>query len=410
MAEATMVQSKRHRLCCVLILALAAIGCGDDDTGNPEDAGPDGAAANSGSGGKAGSAGKAGSGGKAGSAGETGSQGGAGGNPEAGSGGSGGRSGPQAGSGGSGPSASAIERGRYLVENIAACGDCHTPRLSNGAPDNSKLLSGVDCFVDANPSDPDFGCLSSRNLTNHETGLKNRSDQEIKDMILKGERPADSGGAPSALHPVMPYFVLGNMNDADASAIVAFLRRLPAIDHRVKARQAPFNLDAPAPRFPLDKIPQPKSDYPERDAAMRGRYLAGNVGVCLECHTPRDVTDAPLVDKAFWGGRVFNRDDLGLPMSLPTSIYTSNITPDATGIQGWSVEDLVKALKAGTDKMGGPLCPPMPSGPMGPFGGITDNDARDIAHYLLSIPAGNNPLDDCSFPPPVDVDAGPDAG
>jgi mono/diheme cytochrome c family protein len=127
-------------------------------------------------------------------------------------------------------------------------------------------------------------------------------------MLLKGERPSDSGGAPSALNPLMPYFLLGNMSDEDANAMVTYLRSLSPVEHRVKTRQAPWDVSEPAARFPHAKIPMPSADYPEHDAALRGRYLAGSFGVCLECHTPRDAQELPLVDKAFQGGRVFSRD------------------------------------------------------------------------------------------------------
>ena len=83
-----------------------------------------------------------------------------------------------------------------------------------------------------------------------------------------------------------------------------------------------------------------------------------------------------------------------------------------TGIGGWTVADVVKALKMGVNKKGEGLCPPMPAGPMGPFGGITDADAADIAHYLLSIQGVNNPLTgQCNPPgPPMNTDGGTDAG
>ena len=49
--------------------------------------------------------------------------------------------------------------------------------------------------------------LPSRNLTNDETGLKNRTDAEIKDMFLNGKRPVqgntDGGAANASLNPVI---------------------------------------------------------------------------------------------------------------------------------------------------------------------------------------------------------------
>lgn len=295
------------------------------------------------------------------------------------------------------PTDAPVERGRYLVSHVAVCSDCHSPRLADGSFDPERWLSGIDCFVDAVPDNPELGCISTRNLTAHETGLANRSDQEIKDMFLKGERPDGK-----ALHPFMPYSYFGNMSESDADAIVAYLRSVKGVEHRVAASQPPFLAPpTPAPRVPEALIPMPRAEYPERDAALRGRYLAGNIGACLDCHTPREQGQAAL-ERAFQGGMQFSRELLGLPQSYPELIYTANLTPHTTGIADYTVADVVRALKHGEDKDGGTLCPPMPAGPLGPFGGLSDEDASDIAHYLLSLPPGDNPIPvDCHSQEPA---------
>jgi hypothetical protein len=135
-------------------------------------------------------------------------------------------------------------------------------------------MAGIDCFVDAVPEDDMVGCLNSANLTNHETGLMNRSDDEIKDMFLHGVRPNGE-----ALFPFMPYFSYANMSDRDADAIVAFLRTIPGVDHQVPPNQVPFTPPAaPASPIDVDLIPMPSEDAADYDSAMRGRYLAGQVG------------------------------------------------------------------------------------------------------------------------------------
>jgi mono/diheme cytochrome c family protein len=301
-----------------------------------------------------------------------------------------------AANGGALTGAALLERGRYLVDNVGACGDCHTPRLPSGAPDMARYLAGNSCFADAVPGDPQVGCLATRNLTHHETGLKNRSDREIKDMFLEGLRPDGK-----ALLPMMPYYVLGNMSDQDADAIVAYLRTVAPVDNQIAPSQPPFTTPpAPAPRLADALIPRPLASYPDQQAALRGRYLAGSVGVCLECHTPRDASDGLVTSKLFQGGNAFPAALLGLPPGFPEVVYSSNITPHANGIADRTVEDIVAAIKRGEDKdQGSPLCAPMPSGPMGPFAGITDQDARDIAHYLLSIAPGDNLVaQDCQPP------------
>ncbi|MFQ5904594.1 MAG: c-type cytochrome, partial [Candidatus Binatia bacterium] len=39
---------------------------------------------------------------------------------------------------------SGVERGRYLVEHISLCGDCHTPRNSLGVPNRALYLAGAE--------------------------------------------------------------------------------------------------------------------------------------------------------------------------------------------------------------------------------------------------------------------------
>jgi Cytochrome c, mono- and diheme variants len=85
---------------------------------------------------------------------------------------------------------------------------------------------------------------------------------------------------------------------------------------------------------------------PEQQAAMlkQGEYLA-RIGDCVACHT------AP-------GGKPFSG---GLPMASPIgTIYSTNITPDKTGIGDYSYTDFDKAVRHGIRKDGSTLYPAMP--------------------------------------------------
>jgi hypothetical protein len=283
-----------------------------------------------------------------------------------------------------------VERGQYLVNNVAACIDCHTPRDETGQFISTMFLAGATCFAEL----PNGSCLNTRNLTNHETGLANRTDAEIKRMIRDGVRPAVTGDEP--LSPVMPYYVFHNISDADLDAIVAYLRTVPGVDNPIGPSGPEF--DVPAPANPLDPslIPMPGAGYVDAPAAMRGRYLAGEVGICLECHTEHVMGDPNVLDYQgiFAGGERF---DIGLP-TVPVS---KNLTSDpGTGLGDWSVDEVVSAIRLGTDREGAGICPPMPVGPMGAFGGLTEADTQDIAHYLKSLPPVVNAIDDvCTFPP-----------
>jgi mono/diheme cytochrome c family protein len=344
----------------VLVAVGLVFACGDDDDDSP------GPSHQAGAGGEA--SGDAGSGTTAAG---TGNGNGGGGDGAGGDGGLGG--------------AALAARGKYLVEHVSVCIDCHTPRTEQGAPDLDNYLAGADCFIDIDPDSAEVGCLSTPNLTNHATGLKNRTDEEIKDMFLNGLRPDGS-----ALHPVMPYYSFGNMTDQDANAIVAYLRTVPGVDHEVEPAQAPFLVDEPATRVDLDSVPMPDQDSPDFDSAMRGRYLAAQAGVCLECHTPSNAPGSAEprdLERAFWGGEEFQIGSV--------TVYSRNLTPHATGLAGWTKADIVKALKEGVNPDDHMLCPPMPAGPMGAFGGLTDADAGDIAAYLLTLEPAENEVPMC---------------
>jgi len=283
-----------------------------------------------------------------------------------------------------------VERGRYIVNNVAACTDCHTPRDPNtGAFIEAMFLAGAECFVRLDNG----SCLNSRNLTNHETGLANRTDAEIERMIRDGVRPAATGD--EALSPVMPYYVLHNMSDADLDAVVAYLRTVPAVDHAVPRSGPEFELPTPANPVAPGAIPMPMAGYAEVDAALRGRYLAGEIGICMECHTQHNMDSPDVLDLSapFAGGQSY---DIGGPVAS----VSKNLTSDAeTGLTEWTLDDIVHAVKDGIDASGDRLCPPMPSGAMLPFSGLTDADALDIAHYLKSLPPVAKAIDDvCTGP------------
>jgi mono/diheme cytochrome c family protein len=112
----------------------------------------------------------------------------------------------------------------------------------------------------------------------------------------------------------------------------------------------------------------------------RGGYLA-RVMDCGGCHTPRGPDGAPILDRALTGGTVgFEIPGLGI-------FWPSNLTPDATGIGGWTEAEVVTAIRTGLRPDGRMLAPAMPSPS---FAGLTDEDAAALAAYLLSLPAVAN--------------------
>jgi len=331
-------------------------------------------------------------------------------------------------------------RGKYLVTTVIGCPDCHTPMNAMGQPDMTKYLAGNPNFVVL----PNGDKLGSRNLTNDATGLKNRSDDEIKNMFLNGKRPiqggtgdggvadggstdgaADGGGsadggstdgggdggAPAGsnafLNPVMPYYVFHNMTDDDANAIVAYLRTVPGVNNEIPRRGPSFDVPAPANYLDPTTIPQPLDTYADKASAMRGRYLAAESGLCIECHTKHLMPGPDVLDKTkfFQGGEDFSSFFATTLMIHPVS---KNLTSDnATGLGMWSLMDVENVLSMGKDKAGNGICPPMP---VASYHNLTAADNADIANYIKSLPPATNMITDtCTFPP-VQPDGGTDGG
>jgi hypothetical protein len=294
-------------------------------------------------------------------------------------------------------------RGDYLVNHVISCPDCHTPHKADGSPDLTKFLAGDPGFVTL----PNGDKLGSRNLTNDATGLKNFTDAEIKDMFLNGKLPAAMQSA--ALNPTMPYYVFHNMAPLDADAIVAYLRTVPAVMNTIPSRAASFDVAVPANPLDTNMIPLPLETFTARDSALRGRYLAAESGLCVECHTQHQMAaDVLNTAKIFAGGEDFSAFFASTLMIHPVSL---NLTSDtATGLGTWAASDIVTVLLQGKSKDGTGICPPMPAGPMGAYGGLHADDAMDIANYIKSLPPITNAIVDmCVFPPLPPPDGGTDA-
>jgi mono/diheme cytochrome c family protein len=305
-----------------------------------------------------------------------------------------------------------VSRGEYLVKAVAGCGECHTPRTPDGKLDQTKWLAGVPDRFDLEPDDDTRGGIGAPNLTPSASGLADWSDDEIRRAIVDGMDDVDA-----PLAPVMPYYVFHNMDPKDVDAIIAYLRTVPAVDNFVRGRQplaAP--LTAPADPVPDSAIPHTtlKKNDPNFARAEHGRYLAAQVGLCMDCHTPwRTYASSPLaLDRLFAGGRGFSKKDWSVTQAnAPPIVFSYNITPDDSGIAGWTPDMVVTLLKKGTDDQGAAICRPMPAGPDGAHGALTDSDAQDIGFYITTlapIASGDIPLCPVEEPPP-DQDAAADA-
>lgn len=222
-----------------------------------------------------------------------------------------------------------IARGKYIFEDVADCGGCHSQRdfTRVGAPEvpggagRGNVLSEV---VHGLP-----GTIVAPNLTpDPETGLGKWTDGEKIRAIRDG---VDNTGR--ALFPMMPYPGFRSMSDDDVRAVVAYMDSLPPIHNPLPRTR----LDFPVGLF-IKFVPQPASLVapPDRaDKVKYGEYLV-TIGGCGDCHTPIEKGQ-PVVAKTLAGGREF-------ATSFGT-VVTANITPDMdTGIGKWSEEYFEKKI------------------------------------------------------------------
>lgn len=110
-------------------------------------------------------------------------------------------------------SESAVSRGQYIVEGIARCGQCHTPRDSNGAGDRSHWLEGAPVWLKSAEPVEDWPLQAPRIA-----GTPPGTDAEMVKLLTTGIWKDGK-----YLRPPMPQF---RMKPQDAEAVVAYLKSL----------------------------------------------------------------------------------------------------------------------------------------------------------------------------------------
>ncbi|MDP9503722.1 cytochrome c [Pseudomonas protegens] len=106
------------------------------------------------------------------------------------------------------------------------------------------------------------------------------------------------------------------------------------------------------------------AEVDQQALVKQGEYLA-RAGDCVACHTAKD-------GKPFAGG---------LPMETPIGvIYSTNITPDKTGIGDYSFEDFDQAVRHGVAKDGSTLYPAMP---FPSYARVSDADMQALYAYFM---------------------------
>ena len=282
------------------------------------------------------------------------------------------------------PTPERIARGKFLFDNVADCGGCHSQRdftrvggpAVPGGTGRGTVLSD---FLHGLP-----GTVVAPNITpDPETGIGKWTDGEKIRAIRDG---VDNTGR--ALFPMMPYPGYHKMSDDDVQAIVAYMNSLPPIRNPLPMTKLTF----PVGLF-IKFVPQPTSSVPPPDRNNKmeyGKYLVTALGGCGDCHTPIEKGQ-PVASKAFAGGRVF--------ATTSGTVVSGNITPDLdTGIGKWSEEYFEKKIYDYKQyALNGP--PPLP-GPeaftLMPWLGLSQLPPEDLSAiyaYLRTIKPVHNPIE-----------------
>lgn len=132
----------------------------------------------------------------------------------------------------------AVDRGRYLVV-LLGCGACHTNGAFEGAPDIDLALAGSQTGIAwTNPLETEHpGVVFPPNITpDDKTGIGRLTDAQVANAIRAG-----SASHGSRRLRTMPWQGYARLTDDDVDAIVAYLRSIPAIEHRIPAEVPPGN-------------------------------------------------------------------------------------------------------------------------------------------------------------------------
>ena len=121
-----------------------------------------------------------------------------------------------------------VERGRYLVDHVSLCGDCHTPRNFIGVPKSSLYLAGASQKI---------GPLGEAvpNITpDKETGIGEWKREDIMELLTSGTKP-DLENVQGLMYEVIQGTSQGykDMKKEDLLAIADYLKSIPAIKNKV---------------------------------------------------------------------------------------------------------------------------------------------------------------------------------
>lgn len=257
-----------------------------------------------------------------------------------------------------------LARGQYLVEALAACDNCHTPRGPNGYNFSARLSGGAQTFSDKN-----YTVRGSNISPDRETGIGAWSDDALRSAITDGR------GRDGQLAPAMPADSYRVLTKGDLDAIVAYLRQTPP----AHAQSTPRRRDGAWTPHPLPGADASFDEAALSDVSKRGLYVV-SIARCMACHSG-ETDDAPdHVNKLAAGGKVF-QTPAGVTVASNISAHPEK------GVGAWSDDELKRAIKDGVSRNGRALKPPMSNLAKAHFTKMSSDDLDALIAWLRTIPA-----------------------
>jgi cytochrome c553 len=242
-----------------------------------------------------------------------------------------------------------LARGQHLANTLMPClaSDCHGKDLGGG-----KVTS-------IGP----IGTLAAPNITDAGLGAA-YSDAELARLLVHGLKKDGRGVRFMSSHE------FNWVSDDDIASTISFVRTLPpqtkpsngmhiGVLGKVLDRMDMIPIDV-ARRINHEHVEKAPSPSPD---PSYGKYIAR---LCSGCHGDH-LSGGPI------------------PGAPPEMAVPLNLTPDATGIAGWSLDDFKQVLKTGKRKKDGRALDKMM--PIEAVSQFDDVEMQALFSYLQSLPA-----------------------
>jgi mono/diheme cytochrome c family protein len=256
-----------------------------------------------------------------------------------------------------------VARGKYLAV-LGDCAGCHT--RPGGAPYAGGLGLGSS-----------FGTIYTANITSDpKAGIGSWSADQFWRAMHEGRR---NDGA--HLYPAFPYPYFTHVTRADSDALRAYLLTVPASSYTPPPNKLLFPVNIRGTMTIWNALffrAEPFKGRADQSAEWnRGAYLVTGLGHCGACHTPKNLLQADSRSKPLQGGKI-------------EDWFAPDLDGSPRGLAGWSQDDVVEFRKTGRNahsnggaSMGSVLIHSTTQ--------MTDEDRRDIAIYLKSLPPSDAP-------------------